>query len=157
MISLERTRDYELVRQIMTHPAIFRHISDDGSPRREEYRPWEGEAAWYLLVKDNEEVLGLFMVHPHNSVTWEVHTCLLPSAWGERAKEAAHKSLQFIWKEMPCQRLITNVPRFNRLALRFAQQAGLKVFGVNHKSFLKHGQLHDQIMLGISKEEQCQQ
>jgi hypothetical protein len=43
------------------------------------------------------------------------------------------------------------VPAHNRLALAFAEAAGMKVYGRNHASFLKNGELLDQICLGLSK------
>jgi RimJ/RimL family protein N-acetyltransferase len=147
----ERTGDLELVRRILTHPRIWRHISDDGSPPPEEFRPPEHPSIWYVLVWDGEELLGLWMLVPHNTVCWEIHTALLPQAWGERARRAARECVAWIWRETPCQRLITAVPASNRLALRFAERAGMRVWGVNEKSFLRGGRLEDQIMLGLSR------
>ena len=45
---------------------------------------------------------------------------------------------------------MTHVPINNRLALRFALEAQMQIYGVNQKSWLKAGKLWDQICLGIS-------
>jgi RimJ/RimL family protein N-acetyltransferase len=150
VIRFERSFDYSLIRKILTHPKIWPHISDDGSPAAAEFQPIQSEAVWYIVVRDGEEILGLWMLHPHNSICWEIHTCLLPIAWGERGLEAARLLGEWIQKHIPCRRVITNVPSNNRLALRFALEAGMTEFGVNPASFLKNGKLRDQVLLGIS-------
>jgi RimJ/RimL family protein N-acetyltransferase len=140
----------------MTHHSIWPYISDDGSPPIEEYRPIESEQIWYVIVRDiypdagTQEVLGMWIFHPQNSICWEVHTCLLPNAWGDRGQRAARIGPAWVWENTPCRRIITNVPTTNRLALHFAVKAGMHIFGVNPASYKKHGTLCDQVMLGIS-------
>jgi RimJ/RimL family protein N-acetyltransferase len=108
-------------------------------------------------VYDGGELLGLWMFTPQNAVCWEIHTCLLPCAWGRRAGEAARRMAEWVWANTPCRRLVTAIPAYNRLALRFAEAAGMRRWGLNERSFLKHGELQDQILLGLSPEgESCQ-
>lgn len=160
MIHFERSFDYDLVRQILTHPKIWPYISDDSSPAAEDYYPIESEQVWYVVVRDiypdtgPEEILGLWMFVPQNGVCWEVHTCLLPCAWGERGQTAARLLPGWIWENTDCRRIVTNVPTPNRLALHFAIRVGMKVYGVNEGSYLKNGALCDQVCLGISKPNQ---
>jgi len=154
MIRFERSTDYALIKGIITTPAVYRHLTDDNSPSAEDYQPIEHEAIWYVIVRDSycgdEELLGLWMFHPLNSICWEVHTALLPNAWGDRGRIAARLMAEWIWEHTPCRRIVTNVPENNRLALAFAGHAGMKVYGRNPASFLK-GKLLDQICLGISR------
>lgn len=151
-----RTKNTALIKQIITHPSVWGAVSDDGqSP--DDYEPVTDDVIYWLHVEDKES-LGLYMLHPHNSVTFEVHTCLLPIAYGEKAKKAAQLCMEWIFRVTPCRKIITNVPESNQLALRYAKKAGLKTEGINRKSFLKGGILLDQVMLGITKEEfLCQQ
>lgn len=151
MITFERSTDYELIRSILTHPKIYPHISDDGSPPREEYRPVESDAIWYVVVRDCGEVLGLWMFVPLNTITYEIHTALLPKAWGSRAIQAALELPDWIWQNTPCRRIVTHVPSPNRLALRFALAAGMEMFGIDKASYLKNGVLCDQFCLGMSR------
>ena len=139
MIHIERSSDYALIKAVMRTPAIYRHISDDGSPPADEYRPIESEAIWYLVAWDGNTLLGLWMLVPTNSICFEIHTCLLPHAWGERAHRAAQVMLAWVWENTGCQRIITNVPVDNRLAFHFALNAGMEVYGKNEDSFLKTG------------------
>lgn len=150
-MTFERTKDYALVKKIATHPRVFPFISDDFSPSTEAYQPLEGEGIWYVLVKDGDELLGMWAFAMENGVCWKVHTCLLPNAWGARAKQAAREMAEWVWANTICQRIITDVPEENRLALKLAKEAGMIEFGRNPKSYMKDGILHDQILLGISK------
>lgn len=151
MITLERSTDWETIKKVITHPRIWPAVSDDGSPPPEQWEPLKDAAAYYVLIKDNEELLGLWAFYPHNSASWEVHTCILPNAWGNRAKEAVKKLSAWVWENMPAQRITTEVPDYNRVALRFALAAGLVPYGCNPKAYQKNGKLHDVILLGISR------
>lgn len=151
---IARTHDMPLVRGILSHPAIWPYIHDDGVT---EPNPIDHEELYWLLVDDGAPA-GVFLLHPHNTVTYEIHTCLLPRTWGGQSREAAQLVLRWMFENTGCRKVITNVPADNPLALRFARRAGLKDEGVNRKSFLKNGVLLDQLVLGIMKEEwQCQQ
>ena len=148
----DRSHDMELVRVVLTHPQIYPWITDDSCPPAKEFQPVDHPQFWYVIVREApDEVLGLWMLVPQNEICWEIHTCLLPKAWGTTAREAAAEFLQWVWKNTSCWRLITNVPVNNRLAFRFAKAAGMTVFGLNEKSFLKNDEALDQIMLGITK------
>lgn len=147
---LTRTRDMELVRSIVSHPAIWPHISDDGPTTPDDIE--DVEALHWMLVSAGEP-LGLFMVHAHNIVCYEMHTCLLPHAWGAPAKEAAQRLLAWAFEETDCKKMITAVPAYNRAALRFAKAGGMVQEGINRASILRNGELVDQIMLGITEKE----
>lgn len=150
-MTFARTTDLAIVRRIMTEPTVYRNITDDGCPPASDFRPVEDSRLWYVLVSDGANVIGLFMFVPLNAATWEVHTCLLPVARGPLAHQAAWEVLDWLWRNTPCQRLITNVPAFNRLALKFAKEAGMQEFGFNPNSYLKGGKLHGQHLLGIDR------
>lgn len=141
----------ELITETIRHPRIWPSVSDDSSPEPEQFKPIISDAVIYLGMFADDEYHGLFMLHQHNAVCWEVHTCLLPSAWG-KASVFASACVEWTFNEIDCRRLITNVPENNVLAKRLAISVGMQQFGINHKSFLKNGILLDQTMLGISKE-----
>lgn len=154
-----RTDDVDLIKNIMTHPRVYRHISDDGSPSVEEFLPQINDLVLYFAIGDaSGKAVGIFMTYPHNTICYEVHTCMTPDAWGEIARQGAHDGCEWMFTNTRCQRIITNVPSYNRLAARFSVDCGMTLFGVNKKSILKNGMLYDQAMYGISKEDWlCQQ
>ena len=66
--------------------------------------------------------------------------------------------LSWAFLEANCRKMVTSVPAYNRAALRFAKAGGMTQEGINRASYLHAGQMVDQIMLGITKEEWlCQQ
>jgi len=150
-MQFERTRNPGIIKAIATHPRIYPAISDDFSPSADEFQPIEDEAIYYLLAKRDRELLGMFCFLPENGICWKVHTCLLPTAYGPKARDAGKQVIQWIWANTPCVRIITDVPDYNRLALNFALDCGLKAYGINAASYMKNGKLWDQIVLGVSK------
>ena len=149
-MTFERTEDWAEVKRIITHPKIYKWVSDDYSPAPENYEPSADNI--HILVKDGAQTLGMWVFSGENGVCWKIHTCLLPEAWGEKAKRAAAELGPWLWATYPrCYKVITDVPSYNRLALQFAKLVGMKEFGVNFRSYMKNGKLHDQIMLGISR------
>lgn len=144
--------DLELITSAITHPRVWPRVSDDSSPLPEDFSPTLSETIVYLGAFDADQFHGLFMLHAHNAICWEVHTCLSPSAWGKFSVLFAAACVEWVFEHTACQRLITNVPTGNALALRLAKSVGMQQFGVNPRSFLKCGVALDQIMLGISKE-----
>ncbi|MGH9663953.1 MAG: hypothetical protein ACRD9L_05990 [Bryobacteraceae bacterium] len=151
MLRFERTWDYSLVREVVTHPKVWPWVTDDFSPAAGDYLPVEHPGVWYMLAWDDGELLGLWAFTPENGVCWEVHTCLLPGHGFRRARAAARGMRAWLWANTPCRRVVTKVPAYNRIAYKFAVDAGLEQFGLNPKSIQKNGRLHDQALLGVSK------
>jgi RimJ/RimL family protein N-acetyltransferase len=147
----ERTRDRELVRSVLTHPAVYGRVSDDFAPAAAEYEPPMDECIWWVAARDGDELLGVFMVYPHSHVCWEVHVAFLPSAWGPRAIAATRAAAQWLFGRTHCRRIVASIPASNRLAIRFARAAGMKQYGLNPRSWAKAGGLEDLVLLGISK------
>lgn len=156
---IERTTDSQLIRSVITHQAIYPYISDDGSTSPEDYEPVIDDSLYWLAVLDGQQTAGLFLVHPWNCATVEIHTCVLPAWRGAKARVAAALVLTWIFTNTAFQKVVTHVPEPNRLAKKLAIDAGFSIEGINRKSFLQQGQLLNQTLLGITKEEwsSCQQ
>jgi RimJ/RimL family protein N-acetyltransferase len=150
-VQIAPMEDVKLIAETLGHPRIFPHIHDDACKTPEDLKVFIGGPLLYLGAYEGPGYLGLFATHPHNLVTYEIHTCLLPRAWGEKALRAARAVVAWLFENTPCRRLITSVPEGNDLALHLAIKAGLIVYGVNPSSFMRHGQLLDQTLLGVSK------
>lgn len=143
-------RDY--VNLVLSHPEVYEWISDDNSPA-----PGQTDFA-AILSAEGIYVLRpnpwtVFILHPWNSICYEVHTNVLPEGRGPMAVQACREGMSWMFHNTPCQKIVTQVPTFNRPALALARRAGMKPEGINSKSFLKNGHLYDQTILGISKQE----
>lgn len=145
-----------VVDAIMKDPSVWPHIHEDGVG--EDYQPVDHESLYWMLVKDGTEVLGLFFLHPRGQSCIEMHTCLLPACWGKRAKKAASLLAEWVFLDSGYLKLVTSVPSYNRVALKYAVAGGMKEEGINRASYMHNGLLMDQIMLGYTKEDWiCQQ
>ena len=149
-MNFKRIFDMDLVRETIADPDIYARLSDDGSPKREDFRPIESELVHYIAAYDGGDYMGLWMFVPRNVICWEVHTCLLKRAWG-RSVELARGCVAWIWANTSVQRIISEVPANNPLALRLALKSGMTVFGTNERSSLKNGELIDCTWVGISR------
>ena len=142
--------DLDLINKTILNPKINKGVSDDytNNQRIESL----GGFLW-LGVYDKAEYLGLIMAHKHSEIMYEVHTALLPKAWGKKAIQCTKACYQWLIDNTLCLRVITAVPENNPLALRLAKMTGFKEYGFNPKSIQKDKMLIGQAMLGLNKEE----
>ena len=155
-VSISITHDTGAVNAIIRHPKVYPYISDDHSPEAKDYDCFElmeSAGAWFLLVKPGP--LGVFCVHAHTRSICEIHTCLLPIARG-RAREIGLKVVEFVFENLPCEKLITWVPEDNRLARKLALDVGMREEGFSPKSWRKGGRMLGRYLLGIEKDRVCQ-
>ena len=151
MITVERTRDYELIRRVMTNPRIYPSITDDFSASATDFQPVCDDRLIYLAAKDGQTFLGIMLFAPENGIELRVHHFFLPIAWGKPALEAVRVGIEWIWANTRYKRLFGKTPAFNRLALRFAKRVRFQVCGIDIASIQKDGRLWDQILFGMSR------
>lgn len=150
-MTFERTTDKELIKRCVCHPKVWPHVSDDASGRPEDFQPVAHPAISYIAVKDEEVLLGIFILSQQGAICVEIHTCLLPVAWKQYTLSALQGLFAWIWQNTACQRVVSSVPEYNRLALQLGKRAGMTVYGTNERSFLKGGVAYSQILLGITR------
>lgn len=150
MITIGQTFDKELIRKAVTSPANWDAATDDAAPRMEDYEPVLRDDLVYLAGFDGDEFLGCFIFCRMNAVLWEVHTRLLPAAYGPKARELALMARKWMW-EHGAWRIQTTISSSNQKAIQFAMKSGMDFFGLNHASWGKNGKLEDLLMFGISR------
>lgn len=160
-MQFERTTDYPLLAKLLqaTSLRLYDFLSDDFSPERESVGGVpEHPAAWYILARDGDELLGFWMFTPDNgnAITWIFHTVMPLDGRALRAMQELLGPGGWLWRKSPCVRAVTAVPSFNAIARRFGQRAGLTEYGRNPRSYSKLGTLYDLILMGVSKEPTCQ-
>jgi RimJ/RimL family protein N-acetyltransferase len=146
-----RSRDYRAIRDLATDSRIFPQISDDYTRDVKLWKPIESELVIYLLASDDEGPFGFGIFVPKTHVEYAAHTAFLPRSYGAQARHSFEEMIRWMWKETRVVRIVGEIVRSNTLAIRFARQAGFEIYGVNKRSFLRGGVLHDQVCLGISK------
>lgn len=150
-IRLSRTYDTQLIREIITNPAIYGRMADDYAPPREEYEPASPDVAAYVQAEVDGTVKGLWMLVPQSQTLWEVHTALLPEIWGMTARLAAPMLLDWVWSNTVCQRLFTVIPQCARATRKFAMNAGMTECGKHERAYMKDGELQDLIIMGLNR------
>jgi hypothetical protein len=151
MISFRRTRDLEVVRSIMTHEQLWPWLSDDFAPAPENFQPNDAECLWYMLAFEGELPLGLFITHPINQLVWEVDHALLPWAWGAPAREAGAAFEAWLFSNTPAIKAVGFTPACNKLALRYARQAGMREVGRITRGYQRRFELFDIVIFEKEK------
>ena len=149
-MTFERTRDFGLVRAVLTHPSQVRMASDDGTDLAS-WSPCEDERVCYITAREGDAVLGIFTLIGQNAVCYEIHAALLPFAWGARTRTALRGALAWSFENTPVRRIVCGIPTYNKLAIKLAKDCGFRAYGRNPASWLRHATLHDLVLLGISR------
>lgn len=152
-MQFELTDDVFLIKSIACDPSIYKFLHDDEGPSPEDWTPAIHPLIKYVLVIDDESVIGIFIINMHSSVCWELHQGFLPKVRGKQAIQAALEFREWIWKYSNCNRLIGNIIKSNKAAIWFAKRCGMTVFGINEKSFMRNGIIQDQVMVGVTRPE----
>lgn len=102
---------------------------------------------------DLSVIAGLFAFQRINSITFEVHTMILKEYRGRYTDVSARGALALMFSATDCKKVVTHVPVFNEPAVKLAKRVGMVGEGVNRKSFLRDGEVYDQLVFGITKDE----
>lgn len=147
---ISETKDSELIKKIATIPELWATIAEDGiSP--ETWHP-DLTTGW-LIACDDEGFIGLYNVHPTNGVTLNIHPMIPPDTRGKRAYRSALEVFDWIFGKTQYQKIVCEIPVIYRNVKLFAMRAGMQEEGLNRKSYLKNGKIHDQWHLGIAKQD----
>lgn len=148
MITVSRTWDEILVHQLLTHPDIWEESKDDGAAPVEDFLPQFPDSVYYLVPYDGKEAMGIFVLTPSNSSTWEWHTGILRKYRGKRAVIGCRLAVDWMSEHSPALKLITWVECEARHVYLFARACGFGIEGTSHGSILKGGRLRDQYLMG---------
>jgi hypothetical protein len=150
-IVLERTRDTALIRSIALHPSIFPWVHDDHTKDPARWQPMLGTHVFNLVARDRDGYFGLGMFIARTHTCFDSHIGFLPRSYGIQALSAFRLMLGWMWEHTPAARLVGEIDVDNRRAIRFAERAGFRQYGLNEKSRLRDGVLRDQVCMGISR------
>lgn len=144
--------DLEEVERIIGHPSVVDYISDD-----EEVDP---ELLAYICLSQSERFIvlmpakdTLFVLTKINSITYEVHTCIVEGTARKKAIKNTLKAMDYMFNETPCEKIISYIPEFNRRATIFSMLCGMEKEGLVKKSFKKKHKVWDLILVGITKDQ----
>lgn len=140
---IRRTFDPEEIKTIICDEWIYDRVSEDFTPEAHEFEPPVRRDHTYLV---DEELNGLFILHPINSITQEVHVHVLDR---EKAMEFGEAVINWAWSNMKFNKMVAQIPEIYPDVARFAEKNGFVKEGVNRQSYLKNGTIHDQYYYGL--------
>lgn len=104
-----------------------------------------------MLASLDGKPMGVWMFVKQSQIWLEIHTALLPEAWGRIGFQAALQLSDWIWTNTEATVVTTRVPTYNRRALVFAKASGMKVCGIIPKSYRKNGETMDVTLLAATR------
>ena len=146
-MKLHRTWNKELIKSVVSQ--MWDHVCEDGHSL-DAFDPKPNENCWVSI-----EDIGMYNLHPHNSTTLEIHAFILPTKRKEHSKLTGQEILKWILDNAPkqYQKIIAQVPSIYPNVKDFCIKNGFQVEGVNRLSHKKNGEIVDQWLLGITREE----
>jgi len=142
--------DLEFVDAVLTHPAIYPHISDDYSPSIKEFtaKPLlEAPMCYVLAYKD----YGIVLSTPINGTLFDTHITMLPEHRGKEAVEASDEFKKYLFNETTCEKIMAIIPDIFPNVMNFVERIGFELEGILTKSIKKNGKLIDQFVFGLEK------
>ena len=152
MIIAERTFDTKLIRSIMTNDVVWKTAAEDGQEKAD-FMPYVQSDCWLKMMLGNTCV-GLFVFERLNKILLDVHPAILPEYRGKVGHQAGVEHLKWIYENEPaCMKIVATIPVIYRHVKLYANMLGYRDEGINRASYMKNGRIHDQWMLGITREE----
>lgn len=145
------TNDLELIERTIKHPRVFPHVTDDDSIDPSDWKPELSDEVTYLAVSDDPMFYGIFVLIQKSPICFEIHSCLLPTAYGITAIVALSGAIDWAWRNTTCRRIVAGIPDDNTLAYRLAKNAGMEDYGLNPDCVIRGGRLRSMKLVGISK------
>ncbi len=127
-------------------------VGDDSSLKFEDYVPRiDKDKLWYISY-DGYTPVGAFSIRRLNSVTWEAHANVIPSMWGsKRGTALCQQALAMAFEDTGALKFVAQVPDSSPETQKMAEAIGFSREGINTKSFLRDGVLHDQVYFGMTR------
>lgn len=145
---IERTTDLNVINSVFKHEAIKRFVCDDYS---EDVEYIIHDSLYYLAAYDGPDLMGMFLSHPISSTIVMAHLAMLPCGRGEKSRELGIEAINWVFNNTAYSKINGMTPIYNKIAIKYNLDVGMKKEGVNKKSFMRNGKLHDQIYFGITK------
>ena len=150
-MKLERTFNIDDVKSVIFQPDIFKTIAEDGQTESDVKIDIKGDC--WVAVRVNETIVGVYLLHPHNSITLEIHAHILPEFRKKHSIQSGRKVLEWFVNNCDYLKLIAQVPDIYENVKQFCLANNFKVEGVNRKSYKKDGEVMDSTLLGITRDE----
>ena len=147
---ITRTSDVEFIKNFITGSEVFDEIKEDDFSE-DEWVP-DMNSGWFVHTEE-DDICGIWMAELRNGITLEVHPMILKKFRGKKAYKGAKEFFTWITKHTKYAKVNAEIATCFPNAKMFAVQCGMKIEGTIRQSFKKNGKIHDQWLLGITRQE----
>ena len=141
----------DLAEKIIKEPELWGRVSEDGQDDKTfkiEDRP---EYLW-LGIFNGTMLIGCFFFHQENQSTVVIHIQIIEEFREHFAFDAGKAAIEWFSKSK-FKKMVTQVPVIYQDVYHYAKKFGFLDEGINRASYSKNGRLHNQLRLGITKDE----
>lgn len=150
-LTLNRTKNKYVIKEILSNDELWKSITDDHADK--DSFDIDIESDHWLLLSTEDELVGCYKVEKRNSSHIEVHTNILPKHRKERSIECGILLYKWILSHERIMKLTVTIPVTFSNVRDYCLHFGLCDEGLNKSSILKNGELLDQWIMGITREE----
>lgn len=153
MIFIRPETDLDIVRTVYSDPELFERIREDDVKIDDfEINP---DALYFRLETVHEEIAGIAQFEYETSTTLKAHCNVLQNYREQYAEVVGLGLLDWFVYEAPAkvEKLQVNIPTIYRDVIGFVEKFGFVHEGTRHKSIIKHTQLADEYLGGITRHE----
>lgn len=148
-LKTERTLDQDLVASVMNLPEIVETVAEDGFTGP--YIPDVENEAWLQMIHD-QNLIALYRLHGMNSVTVQIHAHVLPKyRKTPLSKQTGWQALEWVLENTEAHKIIALIPSAYPNVRDFTLSFGFELEGTVKESYKKNGEIHDQWLLGITR------
>ncbi len=127
-------------------------LTDDSGLKFEDYRPRIDEDSRWYITSHNGRPVAAFWLRRLNGVTWEAHANVIPSTWGsKRGTALCRQALKLAFEDTEALKFVAQITDSSPATQKMAESIGFSREGINKKSFLRDGVLHDQVYFGMTR------
>ena len=146
---VERTFDADLIKSVLLRQEIKATIAEDGV---DEFEP-DLEGDIWLVMRD-ETVIAVYQLERVNAIMLQIHANVLPEHRKKHSKDTGRAALDWILDNLPeIHKIVAYIPVIYPNVRDFTASFGFQIEGVLTQSYLKNGVVHDQWVMGITRQE----
>lgn len=154
MIELRPELDAQVIKEALVEPELWERISEDGTDQ-EIFTPPVGPGFVWLAIITEDGLAGYFFFHQLSLTTVKFHAHILKDYREKWSKKAGLLGLEYFAYNLNdrIHKMVAEIPVCYKDVYHYSLNHGLSDEGLNRKSVMKNGELMDQHLLGITKQE----
>jgi len=142
MINIHENKDLSTIKSIITNPKLWELEYGQGM-RIEDYKV--DQTYKYLLIKEDDNILGCFQTREFTRILLEAHIYLLPDYWGKQCSLESLKALiNYVKLNTNYQKILTDVPEVCKHVRNLLHKIGAEKSG-----YISNGVIYNNKLMGL--------